>query len=157
MKSFLLFVLIIGCLKSANGQKGFKVYHAEKARFIQFKVNQNIKFNSIKNSVYVKDKIIYVTDSGFLGEKSGFVRFDSLQSISHYYKYLNLVGYSLIGLTELNLIGAMITSYSTTQIAAAFIFVGGNAIVIPYLVYYQKPILKPLNKIGPQTHFIMIY
>lgn len=48
----------------------------------------------------------------------------------------------------------MITSYTEAQIAAAFIFVGGNAIVIPYLVYYQKPILKPLNKIGHQTHFI---
>jgi hypothetical protein len=156
MKSFFLLVLIIGCLH-ANAQKGFKVYHAEKARFIQFKVNQNIKYNSTNNSVYVKDKIISVTDSGFLGEKSGFVSFDSLQSISHYYKYLNSVGYSLIGLTELNLIGAMITGYTEAQIAAAFMFVGGNAIIIPYLVYYQKPILKPLNKIGPQTHFIMIY
>lgn len=156
MKSFLVLVFIIGCLH-ANAQKGFKVYHAEKARFISFKVNQNIKYNSINNSVYVKDKIISVTDSGFLGQKSGFVTFDSLQSISHYYKYLNLAGYSLIGLTELNLVGAMITSYTTTQIAAAFIFVGGNAIVIPYLVYYQKPILKPLNKIGPQTHFILTY
>jgi uncharacterized membrane protein len=154
MKSFLVLVLIIGCL-NANAQKGFKVYHAEKARFIQFKVNQNIKYNSINNSVYIKDKIISVTDSGFLGQKSSFVRFDSLQSISHYYKYLNLVGYSLIGLTELNLIGAMITGYTEAQIAAAFIFIGGNAIVIPYLVYYQKPILKPLNKISNQTHFIL--
>lgn len=156
MKSFLVLVLIIGCL-NANAQKAFKIYHAEKARFISFKVNQNIKFNITNNSVYVKDKIISVTDSGFLGQKSGFVRFDSLQSISHYYKYLNLVGYSLIGLAELNLIDAMITGYTEAQIAAAFIFVGGNAIVIPYLVYYQKPILKTLNKIGPQTHFIMIY
>ena len=156
MKSFLVLVLIIGCL-NAYAQKAFKVYHAEKARFISFKVNQNIKFNFTNNSVYVKDKIISVTDSGFLGQKSGFVRFDSLQSISHYYKYLNLVGYSLIGLTELNLIGAMISADTSVQIAAAFIFVGGNAIVIPYLVYYQKPILKTLNKIGPQTHFIMIY
>ncbi|MFA9212293.1 MAG: hypothetical protein ACEQSR_00400 [Candidatus Methylacidiphilales bacterium] len=154
MKSFLLSILILGCL-TANAQKGFKVYHAEKARFISFKVNQNIKYNSINNSVYVKDKIISVTDSGFLGEKSGFVRFDSLKSISHYYKYLNLIGYSLIGLTELNLIGAMISADTPVQIAAAFMFVGGNAIVIPYLVYYQKPILKPLNKIGPQTHFIL--
>ncbi len=157
MKSIFLLVLIIGCLTSANAQKGFKVYSAEKARFIQFKVNQNIKYNSINNSVYIKDKIISVTDSGFSGQQFGFVSFDSLQSISHYYKYLNLVGYSLIGLAELNLIGAMITGYTEAQIAAAFMFVGGNAIVIPYLVYYQKPILKPLNKIGPQTHFIMIY
>jgi hypothetical protein len=156
MKSFLVLVLIIGCL-NANAQKAFKIYHAEKARFISFKVNQNIKYNSINNSIYIKDKIISVTDSGFLGQKSGFVRFDSLQSISHYYKYLNLVGYSLIGLAELNLIGAMISADTTVQTAAAFMFVGGNAIVIPYLVYYQKPILKPLNKISNQTHFIMIY
>lgn len=161
MKSLMLLILLVNAM-SLNAQTGFKVYNAEQARFVQFKVNQNIKFNFHNNPVYNKDKIISVSDSGFLTPNNGFIHFDSLQSIGRNYKYLNLVSYTLLGLTELNLIGAILSGFSgfgfdAPQVAATTIFVIGNAVGIPYFIYYQKPSLKPLNKIGEQTHFLLIY
>ena len=156
----LFFLLVYGTI--ANAQTGFKVYNAEQARFVQFKVNQNIKFNFHHNPVYKKDKIISVSDSGFLAPNNGFIYFDSLQSMGRNYKKLNLVAYTLLGLTELNLMGAILSGFSgfgfnAPQVAATTIFVIGNTVGIPYFIYYQKPNLKPLNKIGSQSHFILTY
>lgn len=151
----LLFLLVNGLFSKA--QTGFKLYNAEMARYVQFKVNQNIKFNLQNDKVYQKDKITIVTDSGFFTQNNGFVYFNSLQSIGRNYKSLNLVGYTLLGLTELNLISAMFKASSSVQAAAATIFIVGNAVGIPYFIYYQKPSLKPLNKTGNQTHFLLTY
>ncbi len=151
----LIFLLINGICSKA--QTGFKVYNAEKARFVQFKVNQNIKFNLKNEIIYKKDRITSISDSGFITQNNGFVHFQTLQSIGRNYKYLNLVGYALLGLTELNLIGAMFGGSTSVQAAAATIFIVGNAVGIPYFIYYQKPILKPLNKVGQLTHFILTH
>ena len=161
MKYLMLLFLLVNIMYS-NAQTGFKVYNAEQARFIQFKLNQNIKFNFHNNPVYKKDKIISVSDSGFLTPNNGFIHFDSLQSIGRNYKNLNLVAYTLLGLTELNLMGAILSGFSgfgfdAPQVAATTIFIIGNAVGIPYFIYYQKPNLKPLNKVGSQTHFLLTY
>lgn len=156
----LLFLLIISL--NSNAQTGFKVYNAEQARYVQFKVKQNIKFNFHHNPVYKKDKIISVSDSGFLTINNGFIHFDSLQSIGRNYKNLNLVAYTLLGLTELNLMGAILSGFigfgfDAPQVAATTIFIIGNAVGIPYFIYYQKPNFKPLNKVGSQTLFLLTY
>lgn len=161
MKYLILIFLLINGI-SSKAQTGFKVYNAEMARFVQFKVSQNVKFNLQNEDIYKKDKITMVTDSGFLTQNNGFIYFKSLQSIGRNYKSLNLVGYTLLGLTELNLIGAILSGFKgfgfdAPQVAATTIFIVGNAVGIPYFIYYQKPALKPLNKTGNQTHFIHTY
>ncbi|MDP1727345.1 MAG: hypothetical protein Q8M15_11220 [Bacteroidota bacterium] len=157
MRKLLLLFLFLN-VQLLYAQKGFKLYDEVKARSTKFMVGNLVKFKTGLQKDFLIDKIISVSDSGFTTATQGFIPFYSLICIGNQQK--PWVAWSVAGfitLAELNLIGAMISGDADVGITAASIFIAGNAVVVPYVIYYINPGLRRLNTVSNATHFVLVY
>lgn len=157
MKTLLLLIFLLST-ELLYAQKGFKLYDEVKARSSKFMVGNLVKFKTGLHKDFLKDKIINVSDSGFTTATNGFIPFFSLICIGKQQKpWIEWSVASLASMAELSLIGAMMTGYIGARITAASVFIVGNAIVVPYFLYYRNPGLRSLNTVSNATHFVLVY
>lgn len=157
MRKLLLLFLLLN-VQLLYAQKGFKLYDEVKARSSKFMIGNLVKFKTSLQKDFFIDKIIHVSDSGFTTFTHGFIRFYSLICIGNQQKpWIEWSVAGLVGLAELNLIGAMIAGDKGVRITAASIFIAGNSLVVPYALYYFNPGLRRLNTVSNATHFILVY
>jgi len=150
-----IFILPYFILQFAYAQTAFKLYHAIDAVSCNFKIGNQVKYNLKEKHEYYTDEIVTINDSGFTKKQNGFIAFKSINSIGRQYPKWEFVTYTLISLTELNLIGAMIRASDSPKIAAAFIFIVGNSVLIPTAMHYHKPNTSKIRRVDENSTFIV--